>query len=135
MEETGVTLRFLAGIRRIPLTIVRDQVTPGDYFRENLQVLRAIASDPYVAGSDIIGEEINDIREISAVIGEIVRIATLHPGFTVRIHAGENDCLRDNLANSIACVKESLKPGEPMPPVRIGRSAIFSASPPRISRR
>ena len=127
MEETGVTLRFLAGIRRIPLTIVRDQVTPGDYFRENLQVLRAIASDPYVAGSDIIGEEINDIREISAVIGEIVRIATLHPGFTVRIHAGENDCLRDNLANSIACVKEALKPGEPMPPVRIGHG-LYAAN-------
>ena len=127
IEETGVTLRFLAGIRRIPLTIVRDQVTPGDYFRENLQVLRAIASDPYVAGSDIIGEEINDIREISAVIGEIVRIATLHPGFTVRIHAGENDCLRDNLANSIACVKEALEPGEPMPPVRIGHG-LYAAN-------
>ncbi len=127
IEETGVTLRFLAGIRRIPLTIVRDQVTPGDYFRENLQVLGAIASDPYVAGSDIIGEEINDIREIAPVIEEIVRIASLHPGFTVRIHAGENDSLRDNLANSVQCVKDALKPGQPMPHLRIGHG-LYAAN-------
>ena len=127
IEETGVTLRFLAGIRRIPLTIVRDQVTPGDYFRENLQVLGAIASDPYVAGSDIIGEEINDIREIAPVIEEIVRIASLHPGFTVRIHAGENDSLRDNLANSVQCVRDALKPGQPMPHLRIGHG-LYAAN-------
>lgn len=126
-KETGVTLRFLAGIRRIPLTIVRDQVTPGDYFRENLQVLRAIASDPYVAGSDIIGEEINDIREIAPVLNEIVRIAAQHPGFTIRIHAGENDCLRDNLANSIQCVKEALAPGQGFPHVRIGHG-LYAAN-------
>ena len=127
IRETGVTLRFLAGIRRIPLTIVRDQVTPGDYFRENLQVLGAIASDPYVAGSDIIGEEINDIREIAPVIEEIVRIASFHPGFTVRIHAGENDSLRDNLANSVQCVKDALKPGQPMPHLRIGHG-LYAAN-------
>ena len=59
-KETGVLLRFLAAIRRIPLTIVKDQVETGDYFRENLQTLREIIADPYVAGSDIIGEELND---------------------------------------------------------------------------
>lgn len=126
-EETGVTLRFLAGIRRIPLTIVRDQVAQGDYFRENLQVLRAVASDPYVAGSDIIGEEINDIREIAPVIAQIVRIASEYPGFTIRIHAGENDCLRDNLANSIRCVKDALAPGQEMPKVRIGHG-LYAAN-------
>ena len=119
-RETGVTLRFLAGIRRIPLTIIRDRVTPNDYLADNLQILRAIAGDPYVAGSDIIGEEINSILELRAVIRELVKIAGEHEGFVIRIHAGENDSLRDNVANSIACVTEALAPGQPMPPVRIG---------------
>ena len=119
-RETGVLLRFLAGIRRIPLTIVRDRVTPNDYLAENLRCLRAIAADPYVAGSDIIGEEINDILELRSVIGELVRIADENPGFVLRIHAGENDSLSDNVANSIRCVADSLREGQPFPPLRIG---------------
>ena len=119
-RETGVVLRFLAGIRRIPLTIVRDSVTPDDYLGENLRCLRVIASDPYVAGSDIIGEEINDILELSSVIRELVRIADENPGFVIRVHAGENDSLPDNVANSIRCVAESLREGQPFPPMRIG---------------
>ena len=119
-RETGVTLRFLAGIRRIPLTIIRDRITPNDYLADNLQVLRAIAGDPYVAGSDIIGEEINSILELRAVIRELVKIAGEQDGFVIRIHAGENDSLRDNVANSITCVKEALAPGQKMPRLRIG---------------
>ena len=126
-EETGVVLRLLAGIRRIPLTIIRDNVPEKDYFLENMQVLRAVAADPYVAGSDIIGEEINDIRDIRPVIRELVRIAGENPGFVLRIHAGENDSLRDNVANSIACVREALSPGQPMPPVRIGHG-LYTAN-------
>ncbi|MBO4837725.1 MAG: adenosine deaminase [Clostridia bacterium] len=119
-RETGVLLRFLAGIRRVPLTIIRDRVTPNDYLAENLRCLRAIAGDPYVAGSDIIGEEINDILEIRSVIRELTAIAALHPGFVIRIHAGENDSLRDNVANSIRCVAEALDPDQAVPSLRIG---------------
>ena len=119
-RETGVVLRFLAGIRRIPLTIIRDRVTPNDYLAENLRCLRAIAGDPYVAGSDIIGEEINDILELRRVLKELVEIAGAHPGFVIRIHAGENDSLRDNVANSIRCAAEALAPGQEMPHLRIG---------------
>ena len=119
-RETGVRLRFLAALRRVPLTIVRDRKSPGDDPAENLRCLRAIADDPYVAGSDIVGEEINDILELRGVIRELTAIAGEHPGFVIRIHAGENDGLRDNVANSIRCVKEALKPGQEMPPVRIG---------------
>ena len=120
MWETGVLIRFLAGIRRVPLTIIKDHVTPNDYLAENLQVLRAVAADPYVAGSDILGEEINDILELRPVIRELVSIAGDTPGFVIRIHAGENDSLRDNVANSIRCVRESLAPGQAMPRLRIG---------------
>ena len=119
-RETGVLLRFLAGIRRTPLTIVRDRVTPGDYLAENLRCLGVVAQDPYIAGADIIGEEINDILELRGVIGELTRLADEHPGFVLRIHAGENDSLRDNVANSIRCVKESLREGQSFPALRIG---------------
>ena len=34
-QETGVRIRFLAAIRRIPLTIIKDRVTPNDYLQEN----------------------------------------------------------------------------------------------------
>ena len=119
-RETGVLLRFLAGIRRIPLTIVRDRETPNDYLAENLRCLRAVADDPYVAGSDIIGEEINDILALRSVIGALCGIAFDTPGFVLRIHAGENDSLRDNVSSSIRCVRDALRPGQKMPPVRVG---------------
>lgn len=127
MRETGVTIRFLAAIRRIPLTIVKDRKTPDDYLEQNLQVLRAVALDPYVAGSDIVGEEINDINDLQPVISGIVRIAADHPDFVIRIHAGENDSLRDNVAHSIACVKNALAPGQKMPRVRIGHGLYTSS--------
>lgn len=125
-RETGVLLRFLAGIRRVPLTIVKDRITPNDYLAENLQVLRAVAVDPYVAGSDIVGEEINDISELRSLIRELVSIAAEVPGFVIRVHAGENDSLRDNVANSIRCVREALAPGQAMPRLRIGHGLYTS---------
>lgn len=120
-KETGVSIRLLAGIRRIPLTIIKDQKTSTNYLRENLDVLKAVSKSPYVVGSDFIGEEINDISDLKPVINELVQYAvTEDPGFTVRIHAGENDCLKDNVAKSIACIKDSLKPGQKMPKFRLG---------------
>jgi adenosine deaminase len=124
--ETGVTIRFLAGIRRIPLTIVKDSIAPENYLRENLAVLRSVAPDPYVAGSDILGEEINDIRELAPVIKEIVSIARDNPGFVIRIHAGENDSLRDNVLNSIECVTSCLKKNEKPPVIRVGHGLYTS---------
>ena len=119
-RETGVLIRFLAAVRRVPLTIIRDRVTPNDCLAGNLRILKTIAGDPYVAGSDIVGEEINDILELRAVIREMVRIAGENEGFVIRIHAGENDSLRNNVANSLACVTEALEPGQRMPSLRIG---------------
>lgn len=126
-RETGVTLRFLAAIRRIPLTIVRERAAVRENVREQLRVIRAVAADPYVAGSDIIGEEINDIRELRPVLRQLVAIAGEHKGFVIRIHAGENDSLRDNVANSLACVRESLAADQPMPRMRIGHG-LYTAN-------
>jgi hypothetical protein len=54
------------------------------------------------------------------VLREIVRIAGRNPGFVVRIHAGENDGLRDNIAGGLKIVRDALAPGQAMPTVRIG---------------
>ena len=120
-KETGVKIRLLVGIRRIPLTIIKDEQQNENYLRETLDVLKAIAKSPYVAGSDFIGEEINSINELQPVINEIVRyVVEKDPNFTIRIHAGENDSLRDNVENSIDCILNSLKPGEKIPNFRLG---------------
>ena len=120
-KETGVAIRFLAAIRRIPLTIIKDAHTSANYLRENLDALKAIAKDPYVVGSDFIGEEINDISELKPVITELVKyVAEEDSEFTIRIHAGENDSLINNVQKSIECVKESLLSGQKMPQVRLG---------------
>ena len=123
-KETGVTIRFLAGIRRIALNNEEDRE---ETLSKGLQVLRAIADDPYIAGSDILGEEVNDIRELKPVIKELVSIAKDIPSFVIRIHAGENDCLRDNVANSIEMVLETMEEGQPMPMVRIGHG-LYTAN-------
>lgn len=120
-KETGVKIRFLVAIRRIPLTIIKDAKTSSNYLRENLNVLKAVSKSPYVVGSDFIGEEINDISELKPAIEEIVQYACNEDnGYTIRIHAGENDSLKDNVRKSIECVKQSLKPGQKMPRIRIG---------------
>ncbi|MGI6108146.1 MAG: adenosine deaminase [Lachnospiraceae bacterium] len=126
-RETGVHIRFLAAMRRIPLTIVRDLKTPENYMEQNLAVLRAVAQDPYVAGSDVVGEEINDISELQPVISEIVKIAAKDPDFVIRVHAGENDSLKENVAHSLECVRKALAPGQKMPHMRIGHGLYTSS--------
>lgn len=128
-KETGVKIRFLAAIRRVVLTIIKDQKTSEKYLRENICVLKAVAQSPYVVGSDFIGEEINDIEDLKPAIKAIVQeIAAKDESFTIRIHAGENDSLKDNVGKSIKCVEESLKPGQKMPRIRIGHG-LYSQNP------
>jgi len=126
-RETGVLLRFLAALRRIPLVFGPDARDSLYSLRENLQVLKQVAMDPYVAGSDIVGEEISDVLDLKPLIREIVAIAANDPTYVVRIHAGENDSLRDNVYNSIRCVKEALAPGQAMPHIRIGHG-LYTAN-------
>ena len=127
-QETGVDIRFLAAIRRIPLTLVKENITSGNYLTEAIQALKVVCKDPYVVGSDFVGEEINDIGELKAVIREIVTgIASEDPNWTIRVHAGENDSLKSNMAKAISLVEESLLPGQPFPYMRIGHG-LYCAS-------
>ncbi|MBQ1794883.1 MAG: hypothetical protein II110_04300, partial [Treponema sp.] len=127
-KETGIMIRFLAAMRRIPLTIIKDAVTPENYLEQNLEVLKATALDPYVAGCDFVGEEINDIITLKPAFKEIVKIASKDPSFVIRVHAGENDSQKDNISHSIMCVKESLALGQPMPKMRLGHG-LYTYSP------
>lgn len=120
-EETGVDIRFLAAIRRIPLTLVKENIASSNYLTEAIQALKVVCKDPYVVGSDFVGEEINDIGELKAVIKEIVtKIASGDKNWTIRVHAGENDSLKSNMSKAIHLVEESLLPGQNFPYMRIG---------------
>lgn len=111
--ETGVAIRFLAAIRRVWLS--------PDEIREALDVLKAMARSPYVVGSDIIGEEINDIADFRELIAELVKYAVYEDNsFTIQIHAGENDAFKDNVYSAIECVKVAIPEGAKCPKVRIG---------------
>ena len=126
--ETGVDIRFLAAIRRIPLTLVKENIVSGNYLTEAMQALQVVCKDPYVVGSDFVGEEINDIEELKAVIKEIVtKIAAADPNWTIRVHAGENDSLKSNMSKTIALIEQSLLPGQPFPNLRIGHG-LYCAS-------
>lgn len=112
-EETGVSLRFLVAIRRIWLT--------SEQIREALDVLKAMAQSPYVVGSDIVGEELNDIKEFEPIIKELVEFAVKeNNGFTIRIHAGENDTFRNNIEGAVECIEKSVPEGKQAPRFRIG---------------
>ena len=127
-EDTGVKIRFLMGLRRIPRTIKKEEGVTDNYLADNLVALYAVSKDPYVVGSDFIGEEINDISELKPMIKEIVKYANNEDeGFTIRIHAGENDSLRDNVKKSIECVKDSVSVGKKIPRFRIGHG-LYTAN-------
>jgi len=127
-EETGVDIRFLAAIRRIPLTLVKADIVSDNYLAEAMKALKVVCKDPYVVGSDFVGEEINDIAELSAVIREIVtKVAKNDRNWTIRVHAGENDSLKSNMSKAIQLVEESLLPGQEFPYMRIGHG-VYCAS-------
>ena len=127
-QETGVDIRFLAAIRRIPLTLVKENIVSNNYLTEAMQALKVVCKDPYVVGSDFVGEEINDIAELKEVIGEIVqKICIEDENWTVRMHAGENDSLKTNMYKSIQLVEQALLPNQKFPYMRIGHG-VYCAS-------
>lgn len=112
-KETGVKLRFLGSISRTLMT--------EEQLLEAVDIIKAAAKSPYIVGSDIIGEEINDIRKFKPLLKELVEFASEeNNGFTVRIHAGENDSYRENVKRAVECVIDSVPKGKHVPRCRIG---------------
>jgi adenosine deaminase len=107
--ETGVKLRFLAGLpRNLPEALLAREV----------EKLKIMGASPYLVGVDFVGFEDNKIGDLEPHIRSIAAWAQKHdPDFTLRIHAGEN---RKNLSN----VRESLRLAQKYKMrVRIGHAA------------
>jgi adenosine deaminase len=112
-KETGVKLRFLGSFSRTLMT--------EEQLKEGIDVLKVAAKSPYIVGSDIIGEEINDICNFKQLLTELVEFAVEQDdGFTIRVHAGENDSLRSNVQKSIECILDAVPKGKKMPKCRLG---------------
>ncbi len=108
-RETGVRLRFLAGLpRNLPEAILAREV----------EKLKIMGASPYIVGVDFVGFEDNKIGNLEPHIKNIAEWAQKNdPEFTLRIHAGEN---RKNLGN----VRESLRLAQKYKMrVRIGHAA------------
>lgn len=108
-HETGVKLRFLAGLpRNLPLAVLTLEV----------EKLKILGSSPYIVGVDFIGFEDNKIEDLEPHIRQVAEWAReFDPEFTLRIHAGEN---RKNLGN----VRDSLRLAQKYRMrVRIGHAA------------
>ena len=119
-KETGTKIRFLAAIRRVGLNAIQ--------IKDAIIGLKSLAKSPYVVGSDIIGEEINDITDFKEVIKELVEYTIKEDKyFTIRIHAGENDSFKDNVKKSIECVREAVPKGAKYPRVRIGHGLYIES--------
>jgi adenosine deaminase len=108
-EETGVKLRFLAGLPRN---------LPDEILAREVEKLTLMGASPYLVGVDFVGFEDNKIGNLETHIRAIAEWAREHdPDFTLRIHAGEN---RKNLSN----VRESLRLAQKYRMrVRIGHAA------------
>ena len=111
--ETGVHIRFLVAASR---TLFTDE-----QLAECPAVIKAISKSPYVVGMDLIGEEINNVTEFTDIIEEIVKYAIYEDkGFTIQLHAGETDALKDNIEKALDCIKICVPNGEKAPLFRIG---------------
>jgi adenosine deaminase len=107
--ETGVQLRFLAGLpRNLPQALLAREV----------QKLTIAGASPYIVGVDFVGFEDNKIGDLESHIHSIAEWSKkFDPEFTLRIHAGEN---RKNPSN----VRESLRLAQKYRMrVRIGHAA------------
>lgn len=90
-ELKDVTLRFLYAIPRgFPLPLIH----------QHLEKLKTLSASPYIAGLDFVGYEVNKTSEFAAELDNFCAWANDNrPGFTIRVHAGENDKNLDNVKN------------------------------------
>lgn len=86
-----VTLRFLYAIPRgFPLPVIH----------QHLEKLKTLSASPYITGLDFVGYEVNKTSEFANELDSFCAWANENrPGFTIRVHAGENDKNLDNVKN------------------------------------
>lgn len=98
-KETGVSLRFLAGI---PRSYGKQDL------HDSLEKAKILAKSPYVVGIDIIGYETNKSSEFDEELRGFANWAKQNdPEFTLRVHAGENMKNPDNIRHILDIAKDS----------------------------
>jgi adenosine deaminase len=81
-KETGVSIRFLAGMPR--------NLSEG-VFAARIEMIKHVSSSPYFAGVDILGFEMNKTSYLQKQIGHLAEwMQNERPEAILRIHAGEN---------------------------------------------
>ncbi len=118
-EETGVKLRFLAGIWRH---------SDIEWNMDDADRIMQVAQSPYIVGCDVMGHETNSTDEIKDVLETLARYAMEEdPDFVIRVHAGENPMFKDNVRRALEIMRDAHEQQEqttgtnkPMPRVRIG---------------
>lgn len=118
-EETGVKIRFLAGVWRHS-----DQ----EWNLDDTDRIIQIAKSPYIVGCDFMGHETNQTLELEEELRMFARYSAQEdPNFAIRVHAGENPLFKTNVYDALKIVKDEHDKVEqeqgrklPMPRVRIG---------------
>lgn len=119
-EETGVQIRFLAGMVRSA-----DQSRMGN----NAANVLNVAKSPWVVGCDFLGHEINSTMYFEQTLRDMARYAMLNdPSFVIRVHSGESAVYLDNTINVFEIIEDEMaklqEEGHKVefPTVRIGHS-------------
>ncbi len=118
-EQTGVKLRFLAGLWRH---------SDPEWNLDDTDRIISIAKSPYIVGCDFMGHETNGTLEFEKELQMFARYAALEdPNFAIRIHAGENPIFKTNVYDALkiiydehALVEQETGRSLQMPQVRIG---------------
>jgi len=92
--ETGVRIRFLAGLRR---------TESPENLQQLVDIVKVVASQsPYVVGVDFMGHEVNSTRAFSSALKSIASFRKeQRPDFQIRVHAGENARYAENVIAAI----------------------------------
>ena len=95
-QETGVKLRFLAGLWRHS-----DQ----EWNLDDTDRLITIAQSPYIVGCDFMGHETNATLEFEKELRTLTQYASKKdPNFAIRIHAGENPLFKSNVYDALKII-------------------------------
>src|SRR5205823_14805682 len=91
-------LRFLAAIGR------RDDL---EWDLDLIERITSLGQSRYIAGVDFMGHEVNSTRHFARQIQEIGKwAAAKRPGFTIRVHAGENPAYPENVRVAVEAVMQ-----------------------------
>ena len=118
-EETGVKIRFLAGLWRH---------SDKEWNLDLIDRLQTIASSRFIVGCDYMGHETNETYEFEEELQKLAKYAMFKdPNFVIRIHAGENPIYKTNVYDALKIIYDEHEKAQkesgktlPMPRVRIG---------------